>query len=405
MTGDDSRLPRAVFWAATAGVLLRAAFGLWFWVGQPLTRDEVEYLSLARSLSAGQGFVPDPLIGPADPFGRAPGYPLFLAVIGAGRSVVTSVPRAVIIAQAAVAGVGILLIGVLALRLAGARAAGAAAIIAALYPPLVWTSSRIFSEALFWPLALVVLYLFDRAVLAARPSMIAVGIAGAAVGATILVRPGFILFVPLAGIWLLLRQQRSAAAALALGVLLAIAPWTIRNLGHYGRFVLVASEGGITFWTGNHPLAVGDGDMAANPALKRASQALRANHPGLTEEDMEGIYYREAFAWIADHPVDWLALEARKLFYLVVPVGPSYRLHSARYYGASVTSYAALLPIAVAGLLACRRRLGRTPGLWLAVGAAALTCLLFFPQERFRTPTIDPGLIVAAGAFWRRERL
>jgi hypothetical protein len=24
----------------------------------------------------------------------------------------------------------------------------------------------------------------------------------------------------------------------------------------------------VTFWTGNHPLAVGDGDLAANPAIK-----------------------------------------------------------------------------------------------------------------------------------------
>ena len=404
MTGHDGRLPRAVFWAAAAGFVLRAAFGLFYWVGQPLTRDEVEYLSLARSLAAGEGFVPDRVTGPADPFGRAPGYPLFLAVVGGGQSAATRVPQSVTIAQAAVAGVGILLVGAMALRLAGPRAALAAAVIAAVYPPLVWTSSRVFSEALFWPLSLAVLYLFDRAVLASRPSMVAAFVAGLAVGATTLVRPGFILFLPLAGAWLVWRRQRFGAAALGLGVLLAIAPWTIRNYRHHGRFVLVASEGGITFWTGNHPLAIGEGDLAANPALKRASQALRANHPHLTEEEMEGIYYREALGWMARHPVDWIALEVRKLFYLVVPVGPSYRLHSARYYVASVASYAVILPIAVAGLLACGRRLGRTPGLWLAVAAAVLTCLVFFPQERFRTPTIDPGLIVAAGAFWRRER-
>ena len=52
-------------------------------------------------------------------------------------------------------------------------------------------------------------------------------------------------------------------------------PWTIRNIRVYGRFVLVASEGGVTFWTGNHPLAVGDGDLAANPAIKRAELEFR----------------------------------------------------------------------------------------------------------------------------------
>ncbi len=99
--------------------------------------------------------------------------------------------------------------------------------------------------------------------------------------------------------------------------------------------MLVATEGGVTFWTGNHPLAVGDGDLAANPQLKIASQALKNAHPDLTEEQMEPIYYREALAWMRAHPIDWLALEARKVVYLVVPMGPSYRLHSWRYFIAS----------------------------------------------------------------------
>ena len=54
-----------------------------------------------------------------------------------------------------------------------------------------------------------------------------------------------------------------------------IAPWTVRNLRVHDRFVLIASEGGVTFWTGNHPLARGEGDLAANPDLKRAELAFR----------------------------------------------------------------------------------------------------------------------------------
>ena len=47
---------------------------------------------------------------------------------------------------------------------------------------------------------------------------------------------------------------------------------------------------------------------------------------------MEPIYYREALAWMRAHPIDWIGLELRKVFYLVVPIGPSYRVHSPRYY-------------------------------------------------------------------------
>jgi hypothetical protein len=118
---------------------------------------------------------------------------------------------------------------------------------------------------------------------------------------------------------------------------------------------------------------------------------------------MEPVYYREALAWIRANPLDWLVLEAKKLFYLIVPIGPSYTLHSWRYLVASVVSYGALLVFAVAGF----RRLGaaraRTPGLWLLFASAVAVALVFFPQERFRIPVIDPTLIVCAAAFWARR--
>jgi hypothetical protein len=168
--------------------------------------------------------------------------------------------------------------------------------------------------------------------------------------------------------------------------------------------VLVASEGGVTFWTGNHPLAVGDGDLAANPQLKIASQALKNAHPDLTEEQMEPIYYREALAWMRAHPIDWLALEARKMWYLVAPVGPSYRLHSWRYFIASAGTYLLLLPMAVAGAWRLGAARGQLPGLWLLLAAAIVTCLIFFPQERFRIPVIDPVLIICAAGLWATGR-
>src|SRR5262245_39937268 len=94
-------------WIAVAvglAFVLRLAFGFFYWVGQPLTRDEREYLSLARSLAAGNGFVYDAEVmdGSVQPFGRAPGYPAFLAMTGGGIRIVQAVPPSVKIAQALV---------------------------------------------------------------------------------------------------------------------------------------------------------------------------------------------------------------------------------------------------------------------------------------------------------------
>ena len=38
------------------GLVLRVAFALFYWVNQPLTHDEREYLALGRSVARGDGF-------------------------------------------------------------------------------------------------------------------------------------------------------------------------------------------------------------------------------------------------------------------------------------------------------------------------------------------------------------
>jgi 4-amino-4-deoxy-L-arabinose transferase-like glycosyltransferase len=383
-------------------IVLRLAFALGYWADQPLTRDEREYLSLARGLTSGQGFVYDDAAreGGVDPFGRAPGYPAFLALIGAGREVTTSVPAIAQMAQSLIGGVGVWLVFVFARRLAGDRAGLAAALGAACYPPLIWIAAYAFSEAIFWPLGLFVVWLFDRAHHAdhARDRIRLALITGICAGVSVLIRPSLLFFLLLAGPWWVWKRRWVPVAVLALGSLLVIGPWTARNFAAHGRFVLVASEGGVTFWTGNHPLAIGEGDMAANPQIKLAMRALQAQHPEVSEEDLEPVYYREAFAWMRAHPMDWMVLQVRKVFYMIVPIGPSYTLHSPLYFWASVVSYGLVLPLALAGAWRQRRHLGATPGLWLLVGSAVAVCLVFFPQERFRIPVIDPALLILAGA-------
>ena len=103
--------------------------------------------------------------------------------------------------------------------------------------------------------------------------------AGLTAGLAMLVRPAMLVFLPLAALWLIAHRRPALAAVLVVTSLAAIAPWTVRNIRVYGTFVLIASEGGVTFWTGNHPLARGEGDLAANPDIKLADIAFRARAP------------------------------------------------------------------------------------------------------------------------------
>jgi hypothetical protein len=388
--------PRAVWLAVAAGLVLRLAFGFGYWVGKPLTHDEHEYLALAHNIAEGRGFTypaPPPGVPEPERFGRAPVYPVFLAgidLIYPGGDLVPVV-KAV---QAALGAVGIWLIAIIAGRVSGGRGATVAAWIAAIHPPLVWTPAYVFSETLYMVLALGTVIAAERARSAdASGRWLGCGLLG---GLAALTRPAHLFFLLLLGFYLLARRALVPAVLASVGALLVIAPWTVRNWQEYGRPILIASEGGITFWTGNHPLSPGEGDMAANPAIKRDNQRLRAVHRGLTPEELEPVYYREAFKAIAADPVWWTGLLARKAFYTVVPIGPSYTLHSTRYLVASVVSYVALLVLGSLGGFALWRAGAWPVALGLLLGSAVLVCVVFLPQERFRIPVVDPALIVLA---------
>jgi 4-amino-4-deoxy-L-arabinose transferase-like glycosyltransferase len=401
------RVRRWLAAAVAVGLAVRLAFAFGYWVGKPLTLDEQEYLILARSLAEGRGLTYPPSEEAAKHFERPPVYPLFLAgVLLAGgelrsASLERGVPASVKVAQSLLGAAIIWLIGLVAWRAAGPAAAAIAAGLAAVYPPLVWISAYVLSEALYAVLALTAVWWLGRTIDRAGPApRWPAVLAGMAAGIAVLTKESMVFFLIVSAVWLVARRRVAVVSLLLVGALVVIGPWIARNVRVHGQFVLGAPHGGVTFWTGNNPVARGEGDMAANPDIRRAQLALEAAHPGATVQQLDSIYYREALLFIANDPFRWLGLEARKAFFAVVPIGPSYRLHSRLYFLGSLLPYAALLPFAVAGILRLVRLPGQPRALWLLACSAFLVVLVFFPQERFRIPVIDPALIVCAAAWW-----
>lgn len=409
------------------GFVLRLAFGLGYWVGKPLMQDEQEYLLLATRVAAGQGFgyPPAPASGPAPRhFERPPVFAFFLAAVltathdplvaasAAGDTATfprssSEIPASIKIAQSLVGAIGILLIAALAARAAGPRAAVAGAALAAVYPPLAWTCGYVLAEPLYSALALATVWVLLRAsdTIGRRQVWAGLG-AGLLAGAALLTKEAMLFFLPLAALWLIVRRKPRLALALAAGVIVVTVPWIGRNYAVHHRFVLTAAHGGVTLWTGNNPLARGEGDLAANPDMGRARVALENSHPGMSNQNLDEIYYREVFRFVADHPVEWLVLDAKKLFYTFVPIGPSYQLHSRRYYVTSLISYGLLVPVALTGLWRLVRRGGSSGlwALWLLAASTVVVSLVFFPQERFRIPVIDPTAVVCAAICWGQRR-
>jgi Dolichyl-phosphate-mannose-protein mannosyltransferase len=183
-----------------------------------------------------------------------PVYPYFIAVLYRAFGTLAAV-------QWAQASAGALLVPAVgaAGTLAFSRRAGRlAAVFTVFYPDLVWFSVHFWSETLF----LVFLWWAIERTLradAVRSAWVAGG-AGVLLGLATLTRELAMYLAPLAALWLLRPRggkwrppagAGSRAALLLLGLVLTVAPWTIRNALVFHTFIPVSTMGGLNLWQGN----------------------------------------------------------------------------------------------------------------------------------------------------------
>lgn len=122
------------------------------------------------------------------------------------------------------------------------------ALLWALYPPFVFYTAYAMTETIHAAmLALCSALLF-------RPGNTARGIflTGLAVGAFFLFRATGLLLLPLASIRAGFRRWR-LQLLLALGFVLAVSPWVVRNQLALGEPVLMPTKGSLNLWMRNHP--------------------------------------------------------------------------------------------------------------------------------------------------------
>ena len=398
--GVRSRRPRSP--ASCCGS--RSALG--YWVDKPLTHDEREYLALAGSLAAGAGSPTTAEHESRDraavrPRARLPALP---RRDRRRRSRTTSnAPARVKIAQSVARRTA---------RLADRRARGAGgrtgapAIVAAAIAACIRRSSgsrrtcsakRSTRAGAAGALLLQIAVTRSRRAHSPREARTAgARLAGALVGVAILIRPAMLFFLPLARSGWFERSAACLRSRFVAAAVAVIAPWTVRNHRVYGRFVLVASEGGSRSGPATIRSRAAKAISRPIPTSSAPSSRSGAAHPGLTAEELEPLYYRDALRYIAANPG--------------VVAGPA-REESVLYGRARRPVVCATLDDVTGSrrsrrtCCCCRsrsrlrraaaRRGDRRSRSCLLAASSVLVGLVFFPQERFRIPVIDPALIVA----------
>ena len=336
--------------------------------------------------------------------GVAPGYPFFLALLrlfgGDGSAPVR-------IVQALLVGATTTMAGLLGYRLFGVAAGviGALLLIATgvLAGYAQFTLSEVLSAATLTGAVLLAVVAYER------QSWRVAAAAGFVLGLSALVRPQVLalpaLLVPWAFFaWGRGRGRVAAAAALAGGFLLAIAPWTIRNAVELHAFVPGSSYTWANFWLANNPGA--DGLFRRPEAYIGQDEVRRIR--SLPELQQDAEWRRMALDWIKAHPGDavrgwfrngWVFMKNQDrvmLKWYALRSGFSARLDERL-----------LIPVAAlaALLLAATRRFLRATWVPVIVVVYSIAFFCFFlPEPRYRVSMV-PALAVLAGAvpplLWR----
>ena len=364
------------------------------------------------------------------PFYQDPLYPYFLALI---YSVFGHSYWAVYVVQLALALGFLLLVYDTARRLFDRRAGIMAAAMAALYKPFIFYESQIEKTALAVFLTALFLWLLARSL---RPGHSSPGprhssfllrhspllwplATGLALGLTALTRANTLLFAPLLPLALALKPQATsrrlrmgAAAFSVIGVLLVIAPVSIRNSILAREFVLTTTQAGQNLYIGNSPYNTTGQYQAPpwvrpTPEYEQSDFAEYANKTAgrtLSYSGVSSFYTRAALSWATTHGRDFTRLLWRKtvLYFNNFEVPDNQDLYFfARYSWVlrlPLLSFGIVFGLGLAAMILTARGLGRLSMAIFFFGYA-VSVVVFFVFSRYRIPAL-PALLPFAGAMF-----
>jgi len=353
--------------------------------------DQMEYRALASHLIVGDGlqFFDERFHGTEYAF-RAPGYPMFMAMMG-------TLPRTVRLGQALLDTSTVLAIYLLARRWLDERAALVAAGLVAFNPFLIFFTGVMLSETLFtaaiaWGISLLGRKSWTGALCLA---------------VAVLVRPAAMFLPPLLGAVAALlpgregatdRPVRDVMGGLFLGAaasFVVLLPWAFRNHRVIDQWIWTTTNAGQTTYDGFHNGATGKSDLSIlsqMPELLSMSETGRNRYLG-----------QLGYGAMCSDPARSLSLAVTKVGRTWSPVPLSDEYGSIRNQLVGLIYAGPLFLLALVGLF--RRNLSwplkslcLLPAIYFTAGV-----MMTVGSLRYRIPAEPPMCLLAAGALCRKS--
>ena len=339
-------------------------------------------------------------------FRQAPLYPYILAVL---YRVIGPDLMAVRLLQIAMGSLSCVLIYRVGAACLGKRTGITAGVLSCFYVPFIFYEGMVIKTSLgiFLNLLLVLLLLSCRA----RSRYWNFLGAGILLGLSALVRENVLILAPVLALWLAVTARKSGLVALFLaGVIIVIAPVTLRNYIVGGEFVPIACNFGFTLYSGNNPGA--DGTQQPPEAVRRTPEfeypdykllAERAVGRSLGPTEVSRFWAGRAQEFAGRYPLIALKLLLRKLalFWNSYEIADNHNLYffKTRHSALQIIplGFGVIGPLCLLGMALSVRRWRRCLVLYLFIFSYMISVVAFYVSARFRLPAV-PYLIIFASA-------
>lgn len=216
----------------------------------------------------------------------------------------------------------------------------------------------------------------------------------------------FLLVLVLAALFL--QRPRRAFLAVAAGLALGTAPAWAHNMFIARDPIFISAHGGLNFWIGNNPDAIGypkipSGLPSDQAALLQESIRIAETDAGhfLPRSAVSNYWSAKASDYITSRPVDWLVLVGRKMknFWSAFRYDDLSAITPLRDAGIILPGiqFGLLAALGLSGaIFAFRNRKAR----WVtaAIGLQMIALLPVFVNERYRLSAV-PGLLLLSAFF------
>ena len=377
-----------------AGVVLRVLYTVLVAPWPPGLPDDQVYFQLMPDLLAdGRGFT-QPLLATRGEYVPTAAHPPLYSVVLAGPAELGLSDQLALRLTGTLFGAGtIVVIALIARRLAGDRTALVAAGLAALYPIFITADGALMSESLYGLLVGLSLLVAYR--LADGAGVAWALLLGVLVGCAALTRGEALLLLPLILPAIVRRPGGLRVAAVAcVAMVLALVPWTVRNLEVFDRFVLISTNAGAVVAGANcqgtyYGSNIGGWDLSCTLPYPEENEA------GETAQQL-----RDGVDYASDHLTRLPVVAAVRLArgWSLYQPWQANAGRSSVVQGIGVVMFYLLVPLAVYGLFALRRR--STP-IWLIVVPIIMVCVTMITSYgylRFRQPAEISLVVLAAVA-------